>query len=81
MAGLLTLAGCAPKPSAPQPSASATTETVVWSQNGWSDAERAEYHRLAEGSELMPHVLLANVVSVKTGRVNSETADPTWRRT
>ena len=43
-------------------------ETVVWSQNGWSDAERAEYHHLAEGSELVPYELLANVVSVKTGK-------------
>jgi hypothetical protein len=66
LAGSLILAGCSPKPSAPQPSSS--TETVVWSQNGWSDAERAEYHHLAEGSELMMYGLLANVVSVKTGK-------------
>ncbi len=64
VAGSLVLSGCAPKPSAtPSPA-----ETVVWSQNGWSDTERAEYHRLAEGSELMPYTLLANVVSVKTGK-------------
>lgn len=68
MAGSLILAGCASKPSAPQRPSSATTETVIWSQNGWSDAERAEYHHLAEGSELVPYVLLANVVSVKTGK-------------
>jgi mono/diheme cytochrome c family protein len=66
-AGLLILAGCAQKPSTPQPSSSAS-ETVVWSQNGWSGAERAEYHHLAEGSELIPYALLANVVSVKTGK-------------
>src|SRR4051794_36087129 len=41
---------------------------VLWSNNGWTEAERAEYHHLPEGSELMPYVLLANVVSVKTGR-------------
>jgi mono/diheme cytochrome c family protein len=68
LAGSLILAGCAPKPSAPQPSSSTSAETVVWSQNGWSDAERAEYHHLAEGSELMPYGLLANIVSLKTGK-------------
>ena len=68
IAGLLVLAGCAPKPSARQPSSSTSAETVVWSQNGWSDAERAEYHHLAEGSELIPYAVLANVVSVKTGK-------------
>jgi len=68
VAGSLILAGCAPKASAPQPSSSSSAETVVWSQNGWSDAERAEYHHLAEGSELMPYAVLANVVSLKTGK-------------
>lgn len=47
VAGSLILAGCASKPSAPPPSSSASTETEVWSQNGWSDAERADYHHLA----------------------------------
>jgi hypothetical protein len=65
--GALILTGCAPKPSASQPS-SASGQTIVWSQNGWSDLERAEYHHLAEGSELMPYMVLANVVSVKTGK-------------
>jgi hypothetical protein len=68
MAGSLILAGCATKPSAQEPGSSASPETVVWSQNGWSDAERAEYHHLAEGSELMWYELLANIVSVKTGK-------------
>jgi hypothetical protein len=36
--------------------------------NGWSGAERAEYYHLAEGSELMPYDLLANLKSVKTGK-------------
>lgn len=65
-AGTLILAGCAAKPTRSQPSASPAT--VGWSQNGWSGAERAEYYHLAEGSELMPYVLLSNVVSVKTGK-------------
>jgi len=68
IAGSLILTGCAQKPSGPQPSSSLSAEAVVWSQNGWSDAERAEFHHLAEGSELMPYALLANVVSVKTGK-------------
>jgi hypothetical protein len=67
MAGSLILAGCAPKPSASRSSNDAP-ETAVWSQNGWSDAERAEYHHLAEGSELMPYALLANIASLKTGK-------------
>ena len=68
MAGSLILAGCTPKPSASQSSPSASPETVVWSQNGWSDAERAEYYHLAEGSELTSYELLAHLVSVKTGK-------------
>jgi hypothetical protein len=67
MAGLLILAACSQKPSARQPS-SASARTVTWSQNGWSDAERAEYHHLPEGSELAPYVLLANLVSSTTGK-------------
>jgi hypothetical protein len=67
LAGLLILAGCSPKPSVSQ-SSSASPETVVWTQNGWSDAERAEYYHLAEGSEITWYELLANVVSVKTGK-------------
>ena len=68
LAGSLILAGCTPKPSASQVSPSASAETVIWSQNGWSDAERAEYHHLAEGSELTSYELLAHLVSVKTGK-------------
>src|SRR5581483_10417683 len=41
---------------------------VTYSSNGWSGAERAEYYHLAEGSELMPYSVLANLVSVKTGK-------------
>jgi len=68
IAGSLILAGCTSKPSSPQSSPSASSEIVVWSQNGWSDAERAEYYHLAEGSELTSYELLANLVSVKTGK-------------
>jgi len=67
LAGFLILAGCTPKPST-SPSSKEAPQPAVWSQNGWSGAERAEYHHLAEGSELMPYALLANIVSVKTGK-------------
>jgi hypothetical protein len=73
--GLLILAGCTPKPSAPQRSSSTYTEVATWSQNGWTDAERAEYHHLAEGSELLPYALLTNVVSLKTGKPFLEHAE------
>ena len=42
--------------------------SVEYSSNGWSADERAESYHLPEGSELMPYVVLANVVSVKTGK-------------
>ena len=41
---------------------------TAYSANGWSEAERAEYYHLPEGSELMPYMLLANVTSIKTGK-------------
>jgi hypothetical protein len=41
---------------------------VVYSANGWSAAQRSQFYHLAEGSELMPYAVLANVVSVKTGK-------------
>jgi hypothetical protein len=68
IAGLLIAVGCSRTSSVSSKTGDASPETVQWSRNGWSDAERAEYHHLAEGSELMPYVLLANVVSVKTGK-------------
>src|SRR5436305_3960180 len=68
LTGSLFLVGCGPKSPAPEPSSSGAAGAVAWSANGWSDAERTEYHHLAEGSELMPYVLLANIVSVKTGK-------------
>ena len=60
------LAGCSRKP---EPSPSVPPDSAVaYSANGWSGAERVEYYHLAEGSELMPYALLANLKSVKTGR-------------
>ena len=63
---LALLAGCSRKP---EPSAALPSDSVAaYSANGWSGAERAEYYHLAEGSELMPYQLLANLKSVKTGK-------------
>jgi hypothetical protein len=67
LAGSLILGGCTSKSSSPT-SPSSGAPAVSWSENGWTAAERAEYHHLAEGSELMPYDLLANLVSVKTGK-------------
>jgi hypothetical protein len=41
---------------------------LIYSENGWTLGERAQYYHLAEGSELMPYALLANLKSSKTGR-------------
>ena len=68
IAGWLLLAGCARRTDEPGSSSSAAATRPVWSQNGWSEAERAEYHHLPEGSELMPYVLVSNVISIKTGK-------------
>ena len=64
---LVILVACGRNSNAVQSPASAV-EAITWSQNGLSDAERAVYHHLAEGSELMPYALLANLVSTKTGK-------------
>jgi hypothetical protein len=61
----LILSGCSSPPPA-QPAGSA--ESAVWIGNGWSADERAEFHHLAEGSELTPYQLLANLTSSKTGK-------------
>jgi mono/diheme cytochrome c family protein len=45
----------------------AGTVDITYSSNGWSQAERDQYYHLAEGSELMPYALLANLQSTKTG--------------
>jgi hypothetical protein len=57
------LAACSRK-SSEHPAASAVE--VVYSANGWSQAERDQYYHLAEGSELIPYALLVNLQSVKT---------------
>src|ERR1039458_1815866 len=63
---LALLAGCS-KNSAP-PSYVVGETGVAYSTNGWSSAERAEFYHLAEGRELMPDPLVANLKSVKTGK-------------
>jgi hypothetical protein len=66
---LSLLTGCAPKEkTVSENGAPPTPAAPVWSANGWSGAERAEYYHLPEGSELMPYVVIANLVSVKTGK-------------
>ncbi|MGA3261865.1 MAG: di-heme-cytochrome C peroxidase [Bryobacteraceae bacterium] len=60
------LTGCSRKPES-SPAVSPDSP-VAYSPNGWSGAERAEYYHLAEGSELMPYTLLANLKSSKTGK-------------
>ncbi len=60
------LACCSRKP--PEPQAGAVKEEVTYSANGWTAGERAQYYHLAEGSELMPYALLANVRSTVTGK-------------
>jgi hypothetical protein len=68
LAGSLMLVGCSSKTSSPTSPDSGSRAAVSWSDNGWTAAERDEYHHLAEGSELMPYDLLANLVSAKTGK-------------
>jgi mono/diheme cytochrome c family protein len=41
---------------------------IIYSPNGWSQPERDQFYHLAEGSELMPYALLANLKSVRTGK-------------
>jgi hypothetical protein len=66
-ASLLLLAACSSEKQTVSRSSSAAS-AVVYSPNGWSDGERAEYYHLAEGSELMPYAVLENLASVKTGK-------------
>src|ERR1035438_1231911 len=63
---LVLLAGCSRKPEPPV--ALPSDSVTAYAANGWSGAERAEYYHLAEGSELLPYQLLANLKSVKTGK-------------
>ena len=66
-AGLIVFAACRPAVR-PQPEDTADTAAVIYSANGWTQTERDQYYHLAEGSELMPYALLANLKSVKTGK-------------
>src|SRR5438876_3975669 len=66
-ASLLLIAACS-RHKATQSASESVQGPVAYSSNGWSNAERAEYYHLAEGSELMPYKVLANIVSIKTGR-------------
>jgi len=66
-AALIFLAACS-RERPRQAAAPAEPVAISYSANGWSQAERDEYYHLAEGSELMPYALLANLKSVKTGK-------------
>ena len=67
VAALVLLVAC--NREARRPSAeTAPPSALRYAANGWSQAERDEYYHLAEGSELMPYALLANLKSVKTGK-------------
>jgi len=65
-AALAVLAACGSK-TQPPPSGTAAT-TVTYVANGWTQPERDLYYHLAEGSELMPYPLLANLKSINTGK-------------
>ena len=64
-AACILIAGCSRKNAEQSPGAEAN---VIYSANGWSQAERDQYYHLAEGSELMPYALLANLKSSTTGK-------------
>src|SRR5215470_7284850 len=65
-AAVLLLASCSRK--AHEEPAVDSQHALVYGANGWSQQERDEYYHLAEGSELTPYALLANLKSVKTGK-------------
>jgi hypothetical protein len=64
IAASVWLGACSRK-SAEQRAAGAADITYIG--NGWSQAERDQYYHLAEGSELIPYALVANLDSTKTG--------------
>jgi hypothetical protein len=64
-AACILIPGCSRK-AAEQPAGAEAK--VIYSANGWSQGEREEYYHLAEGSELMPYALLANLKSATTGK-------------
>ncbi len=65
-AGFLFLPACSRK--VPQEPGGDAKAALTYIDNGWSQAERDQYYHLAEGSELMPYTLLANLTSIKTGK-------------
>jgi hypothetical protein len=65
-AACILIAGCSRK-AAEQQSGGAEA-ALIYSENGWTPGERAQYYHLAEGSELMPYALLANLKSSTTGK-------------
>ncbi len=71
---LLGAAGCS-RNSTDGSSTAPAEAPVAYSANGWSTAERAEAYHLAEGSELMPYALVANLTSSKTGKPFLENMD------
>ncbi|MBS1858091.1 MAG: hypothetical protein JST11_22160 [Acidobacteria bacterium] len=63
------LAGCGPSGRQPSRGSLETAANAIsYTANGWSQGERDQAYHLAEGSELMPYSLLANLKSVKTGK-------------
>ncbi|HVW83117.1 MAG TPA: di-heme-cytochrome C peroxidase, partial [Bryobacteraceae bacterium] len=68
LAGLPGAAGCSGPREKTAGSLPTPAEPVTYTENGWSADQRREFYHLPEGSELMPYVLLSNVVSVKTGK-------------
>jgi hypothetical protein len=65
-AACILIAGCTRK--AAEQSSGGAEAAVIYSANGWTQAERDQYYHLAEGSELMPYALIANLKSSTTGK-------------
>ncbi|HWB82929.1 MAG TPA: di-heme-cytochrome C peroxidase [Bryobacteraceae bacterium] len=65
-AACILIAGCSRKAAEQRPGGAEVA--LTYSANGWTQAERDEYYHLAEGSELMPYALIANVKSSTTGK-------------
>src|SRR5215472_15057819 len=67
------IAGCSRKTSEQQ--SIGGEERLIYSENGWTSGERAQYYHLVEGSELMPYALLANLQNSSTGKPFLEAMD------
>ncbi len=66
LAAALMLLACGRKDQ--QASTQNPEPAIIYTANGWTQAERDQYYHLAEGSELMSYALLANLKSVRTGK-------------